>query len=168
MNTNSLNLFIVDENQLLVSGLSDYLSKRFGQSINIITYFSAQTALSNVNELTDLVILDYYAEGEIGHEMMNAIKKLNPKTTFILLSNNEDIGVALDAFQNTNNAFVIKNENAKPKIISLIQNLFTYPIKFLVKEFGVSKYLAIFLLAFLSMLVVVFTALYFIRPEIFS
>ncbi|MBC7863698.1 MAG: hypothetical protein IAF38_12035, partial [Bacteroidia bacterium] len=49
MSTQSLNLFIVDDNQLMVTGLRNYLTNKFGEHINISTFYTGESALKKVD-----------------------------------------------------------------------------------------------------------------------
>ena len=66
MTTQGLNLFIVDDNRLMVSTLKQYLQNRFGMGINISTFNDGESCLKNVNKETNIVILDYYMPGQNG------------------------------------------------------------------------------------------------------
>ena len=80
-----------------------------------------------------------------------------------MLSSNEDIGVAIDSFRSGATDYVVKGANSWKKLSSAIYKVITYPIRVLVKEFGVNKFLAIFLLTFVLLGAVVLIALKFIR-----
>ncbi len=162
MNTQGLNLFIIDDNQLLLTGLRNYLHTRFGTHLNISTFSTGKSALNKVDKNTKIVILDYFLDGENGNDVLQSIKTINPQTEVIMLSSNEDIGVAIDAFRKGAADFVIKGEKDKKKISSLIYNILTYPIRIMVREFGISKFLAIFLMTFLTMGIAVFFILQFL------
>lgn len=150
MSTQHNRLFIIDDNQLLVADLRIYLENTFGESLTISTFNSGESALRKVDHETNIVILDYDLPGENGNEILKSIKQINPKTEVIMLTSNEDVKTAIDAFRNGATDFVIKGVKAEKKIGSLIYNILTYPIRILTREFGVSKYFAIFILTFVS------------------
>ncbi len=159
MNTQKLNLFIVDDNQLTVTGLRNYLEMKFGAYLNISTFLSGESVLKKIDNETNIVILDYYLPGENGNAVLASIKKINPKTEVIMLTSNEDVGVAIDSFRMGASDFVIKGDKSWKKISSLVLNVITYPIRLLVKEFGFSKFFAIFILTFIIMGIGVYFAL---------
>ncbi len=161
MNTQGLNLFIVDDNALMVTGLRSYLTNRFGKDLNISTFLTSESALKCVNENTHIVILDYYLENENGNEVLKSIKKINPKTEVIMLSNNEDMGVAIDSFRKGASNYVIKGDKAWKKITHIVLDIITYPVRILVQEFKVTKFVAIFLLTFLVMGIAVVASMYY-------
>jgi DNA-binding NtrC family response regulator len=160
MKTTDFNLFIVDDDISMLTGLRNYLSKKFGRDMTISTFSSGHSALEKINQDTNVVILDYNLKGENGNEILKSIKSINPKTEVIMLTSNEDVAVAIESFRKGATDYVIKgNEKAWKKISSLILNIITYPVRAMVKEFGISKYVAMFLLVFLVMGVGVYLVL---------
>lgn len=159
MKTRKLNLFIVDDNRTLVSALKHFLNTRFENSINITTFYDGETCLEKINENTDIVILDYFLKGENGLDILKGIKEINSTTEVIMLSSNEDVALAIETFKAGAKDYVVKGSSSWRKIAGLVQNMVTAPIKMIVEEFGVSKYMAIFLLTFLTMGAIVFFTL---------
>jgi DNA-binding NtrC family response regulator len=162
MNTQALNLFIIDDNQLMATGLRIYLNNRFGTNLNISTFNSGENALKEVNENTSIVILDYFLEGENGNDVLKAIKKINPNTEVIMLSSNEDIGIAIDSFRSGASDYVVKGEKAWKKITSIVYKTLTYPVRVMVREWGLNKYIAIFLFTFVIMGILAYLSVQFI------
>lgn len=80
METRTLNLFIVDDNQLTVVALKHYIQNKFGKGIKISTFYDGESCIKEVNKNTDLVILDYFLGGKNGLEILKEIKEINPKT----------------------------------------------------------------------------------------
>src|ERR1044072_9270609 len=163
MQTQPLQLFIVDDNPMVTTGLKAYLQNRFGNSLDIFTFLDGKTALKKVNADTGIVILDYYLENENGNDVLKSITKINPQTEVIMLSSNEDMGIAIDAFRNGATDYVIKGEKSWKRINSLVYKIITYPLRVMVKEFGINKYIARFLLTFVTIGVAVYLSLKFIH-----
>jgi two-component system response regulator AtoC len=159
METQGLNLFIVDDNKLMVSTLKQYLQNRFGLGIQISTFYDGDSCLKKVDKDTHIVILDYFMEGKNGLETLKSIKSINPKTEVIMLSGNEDMALVIDSFRAGANDYVVKGSGAWKKISKVISHIITAPIRLMVKEFGVSKYFAIFMLTFVTMGIAVVIAL---------
>lgn len=163
MKTQTLNLFIVDDNPLMALGLRNYLETRFGTGLKISIFVSGERALGKVDGDTNIVILDYFLEGENGNEVLKSIKRINPDTEVIMLSSNEDMGVAIDSFRNGATDYVIKGEKSWKKVGSLVYKIITYPLHIMVQEFGINKYIAMFLLTFIAMGIGVYFSLKYIR-----
>jgi DNA-binding NtrC family response regulator len=161
METQGLNLFIVDDNVSMVTALKQYLQKRFGDALRIYTFYNGESCLKKINKDTDIVILDYYMDGKNGLETLKSIKEINPKTEVILLSSNEDIGTAIESFKEGAVDYIVKGPSSWKKLTDLINHFFTAPIRMIVREFGVSKFTAIFLMTFITIGVVVIVVLKF-------
>ena len=159
METQGINLFIVDDNKLMVAELKHYLKKKFGIGINISTFNDGESCLKQVDKNTHIVILDYFMDGKNGLEVLKLIKAINNKTEVIMLSSNEDIALAIETFKNGAKDYVIKGQGSWKKITNLVTEIITEPIQFIIREFGVTRYMAIFFLTFAIMGVVVLCAL---------
>lgn len=159
MKTRKLNLFIVDDNKTLVTALKHFLKTKFENNINISTFYDGESCLEKINENTDIVILDYFLKGKNGLDILKGIKEINSTTEVIMLSSNEDVALAIETFKAGAKDYVVKGSSSWRKLSDLIQNMITSPIRMIVEEFGVSKFMAIFLATFLTMGAVVFFTL---------
>lgn len=160
MKTQGLNLFIVDDNNLMVSTLKQFLQNRFGLDLTISTFNNGESCLEKVDDDTHIVILDYYMKGQNGLEILKTIKEKNPKTEVIMLSSNEDMAIAVESFRAGANDYVVKGSGSWRKITKLVEHIITEPIRIMVREFGVSKFMATFLFTFIIMGLTVTGVLY--------
>src|ERR1043165_6551004 len=117
MKTQGLNLFIVDDNKLMVTDLKHYLQTRFGVGVNISTFYDGESCLEKVDKDTQIVILDYFLEGKNGIEILKAIKLINEKTKVIMLSSNESVALAIEAFRQGVTEYVVKGKGSWTTII---------------------------------------------------
>ncbi len=161
METNRTNIFIVDDNKLMLMALKQYLENRFGVSVIVSPFSDGESCLKKVDKHTNIVILDYYLDGnnktaKNGIEILKSIKEINPKAEVIMLSSNEDIGVAIESFRRGATDYVVKGDKAWEKLITLVNNVITEPIRIIVREFGIPKFLVLFLLVFIGMATVVY------------
>lgn len=151
METQALNLFIVDDNKSMVVALKHYIQSKFGNNVNISTFYDGESCVKEVNKNTDFVILDYFLEGKNGLEVLKEIKDINPKTEVIMLSSNNDIDLVIKSLKNGAADYVVKGPTAWKRVSTIISDVVTAPIRIIVREFGVSKFMAIFLMTFLTM-----------------
>lgn len=135
METQGINLFIVDDNRLLAADLKIFLQNRFGSDLIITTFQDGDSCLKNIDCSIHIVILDYFMEGKNGLEILKAIKGINPKTEVIMLSNNEDIAVAIETFRAGARDYVIKGDGAWKKVMKIVDVIITKPIRIIVKGF---------------------------------
>lgn len=160
METQGINLFIVDDNNLHVIALKNFLQNKFGVSVQISTFSNGESCLKKVDNTTHIVILDYFLEGKNGLEILKSIKAINPKTEVIMLSSNEDIALAIESFRTGATDYVIKGQSSWKKVAKLVDKIITEPIRTMVREFGISKFMVIFSLTFITMGIAVY---YFLR-----
>jgi response regulator of citrate/malate metabolism len=159
MNTEGLNLFIIDDDPFTVAALGNYLKKKFGNILRISTFNEGEAALRKIDKDTDIVILDYYLKDSKGTDVLSEIKTINPKTKVIMLSNNEEVGVAIESFRRGASDYVLKGEKALKKISMRVNKIVMYPIYLMVNKFSINKYLAIFFMTFMTIGIVVLIAL---------
>ncbi len=157
------NLFIVDDDRLMITELKHCLEKRFGVSIRISTFNDGESCLQKVDKDTNIVILDYFLNGKSGLEVLKLIKEINPKTEVIMFSCNEDVITAIETFKAGAKDYVVKGQGSWKKLIKIVNYIITEPIRIMVREFGVTKYMAIFLLIFVTMALMIFFALYMMK-----
>lgn len=156
MKTSGTNLFIVDSDRNAVKGLQQYLIDRFGNSLNIFTFYTGESCLKKIDKNTGLVILAYFLDGINGNEVLKSIKSISPSTQVVMHSSNDEIGIAIDSFRKGAVDYVVKGDKSWRKISSLINQIILYPMHLLVREFGIHKYLAMFLLSFIGLGITVF------------
>jgi hypothetical protein len=79
MKNQTLNLFIIEDVPEKSLRLHLFLANRFGTIFNIFTFTDPVTALSNINENTSIVVLDYDYFGEEGNyvHLLTGIDSVN-------------------------------------------------------------------------------------------
>jgi DNA-binding NtrC family response regulator len=168
MKTQGLNLFIVDDNKLLVTDLKHYLQTRFGVGVNISTFYDGESCLEKVDSETQIVILDYFLEGKNGLEILKAIKAINAKTEVIMLSSNESMVLAIESFKHGVSDYIVKGNGSWKMVAQRINHILTAPIRLMAREFGVSRFVATFLFTFITMGITVAGILYAMDWSSFS
>jgi DNA-binding NarL/FixJ family response regulator len=127
METQGLNLFIVDHNKSMLSGLKHYLTGKFGGQLKISTFCDSESCVNCINEETDVVILDSELGDENGNEILSSIKKRNPKTAIIMLSKNENMKAAIESFRVGAKKFASSKSTTWKKIKSFFTNITSKP-----------------------------------------
>ena len=151
MEAQKLNLFIVDDNKLMVAELRIYLNGRFGNILNISTFYTGKSALEKIDKDTSIVILDYFLDGENGNDVLKSIKDINPNTEVIMLSSNENVAIAIESIQKGASEYLVKGDRAWRKLIPLIYHTITEPIRRMGREYGLPKFIFIMLAVFVLM-----------------
>ena len=164
MENQKLNIYIVDDNKIMAGSLRKYLKNRFEDKVDIFLFFNGESCLRMMNDNIHLVILDYYLneKGKTrknGVEILKNIKDNFPYAEVIMHTSNEDVAVAIDAMRIGAKDYVIKDTQSWKKLQMLVERTITQPFRILAAEFGVPKFVGIFLLTFCAMGAVVFWAL---------
>ncbi|TGD59153.1 response regulator [Flavobacterium humi] len=162
---NAQKLFIVEDNPAQSARLVGYLGKRFGSSLDVSVFTDGSNALEKIDKDTAIVVLDYDLKGEKAEILLKEIKKINPKTEVIILSSDEDIGTAIDAFRKGADHYVVKGGRSTLMLYSLIRRIVNYPVKILTERFGINKILAIFLTYFVLVGIIVYLGMLLLPSE---
>jgi DNA-binding NarL/FixJ family response regulator len=128
MSTQALNLVIIDDNPLMVTGLQRFLEIKFEDKLNISAYQSGEQALEKIDRSTNIIILDYFLntlqkDAANGMEILQIIKKRYPGIHIIMLSSQERYGVAMQTIQKGAEQYIIKDEASFEKIAAMVTEL---------------------------------------------
>lgn len=137
MKTCVFNLFIVDDDNLKLTALKNYLDNRFGTSINISSFHGSESMLKKIEKYTNMVILNYSLEDE--NSILDSIKKINPKTEVVMQASFEDIASEIDFFHYGKTENSISGNKVLNETTSLFHKTFVNPIRIIMRGFGVSK-----------------------------
>lgn len=157
-----INISLVDNNSPSESGLQIYLVNRFGAGIKVSHFNSGSSAIKALCADTHIVILDADIPGENVNDTLRAIKKACPNTEVIIQTSNEHAAAAIESFRSGAKDYVIKGGKAKKKISHIVYNIIVAPLRLMVDEFGINKYIAMFVLTFVAIGVGVLLALNFL------
>jgi two-component system response regulator AtoC len=164
MQSRPLNIFILNDEVEVAGKLRKYLIKRFGDSLNISLFFSLRSCLQMIDNHVDLVVVDDYlngtgATGRQGVETLKKIKEDHPQTEVIILSSNEDVGLAIEAYKSGARDYILNKRGAWHKILTIIDKKIKQPIRTLVAEYGVKVFVVAFVSVFAIMGAVTYLAL---------
>ncbi|MES2681443.1 MAG: response regulator [Bacteroidota bacterium] len=164
MENHALNVYILNDNVEIAGKLRKYLRDRFGKLLNISLFFSSRSCLKMMDNHVDLVVVDDYLyeganHGTPGVDVLKKIKEKNPKTEVVILTSNEDIGMAVDAMKMGARDYIINNRGAWQRILAIIDRRIHQPIRYLVAEYGVAVFVTAFFVTFTLVGVAVYFAL---------
>lgn len=127
----TINIFIVDDNQLFASTLKVAIENMFDNlPIHVSTFETGEKCIEKLAEnIPDLVILDYQLNSLSpsaldGLQVLDKIKLNNNSTNVIMLTSNDHIDIALKSFHSGASDYVVKTENQFIKIKDSILNIF--------------------------------------------
>jgi DNA-binding NtrC family response regulator len=119
-------IFIVDDDEMLSTMLSDYLSKN--PHYKITTFATGEECLRELHKMPDAIILDYRLNSidptaADGLVILQQIKKIERKTCVIMLSSQEQYGKALQTIAKGALEYVVKDNDAFSNISKILASL---------------------------------------------
>lgn len=126
MALNTKTIFVVDDDEMLRTMLSDHLSKN---PLNKTYEFpTGEECVKNLHLNPDVVILDYQlnavdSNAKDGLEILQQIKKLDRKVCVIMLSSQSQYGKAAQTIVKGALEYVVKDDNAFKRIDGILQTL---------------------------------------------
>lgn len=118
-------IFLVDDNELQLAALADYLSGN--EAYSITTFATGEDCLGKLHLSPDVVVLDYHLDSvdrnaANGMTILEQIRKYNPGTKVIILSSQEKYAIALQTISKGAAHYVLKDESAFEKVKALIES----------------------------------------------
>lgn len=121
-----LTIFLVEDNDL-DSMFLDYKLRETLVNYNLVTFSTGEECIQSLHLEPDLIILDYLLGGKNGLEILEQIKRLNENIPVVLISQQRDVEVVVEAFHKGASDYIIKGSNAHLKVRDLVENLCEIP-----------------------------------------
>ena len=161
MKTQSLNVYILNDDLTVGNKLRYYITKKFGNICNVSLFSEKEPFYKSLNNTANVIIVDDYMynptvqNGRNVLEIVEAVKQRTSDAQIIVLSSDSDIETAVNAIKMGASDFLPNKYGAWRKLYRTISKIVYYPIHFISREFKVSKFVAIFTMVFITMLVLV-------------
>ena len=122
----SMHIFIVDDDEMLTTMLSDHLSQN--ENFKISAFQTGEDCIENLHQQPDVIILDYYLnsvdpDAEDGLSILEKIKKQDKQAFVIFLSAQNNYSTALQSIAKGAFEYVMKDEQSFSKIDSILESL---------------------------------------------
>ncbi len=114
-------IVIVEDDMIFNKLISAYLASKGYNSIS--TFYSGEECIEKLDRKPDIVLQDFDLPGMNGVETMKKIKEKYPQSTFIFLSGQTNISIAVDAMKQGAYDYIIKNAFAKEDALNKIKNV---------------------------------------------
>ncbi|MCH2231119.1 MAG: sigma-54 dependent transcriptional regulator [Crocinitomicaceae bacterium] len=119
MNSNKhFKIYVVDDDRFFSGIIKNELERL--DDVEVLTFYSETDFLNSLNENPDLVIIDYDLPNSNGIELLEEVRKGNSEMVCIILSEQNQTPLVLDAYKKKADRYIFKNENA---LIELVQNV---------------------------------------------
>lgn len=119
-------IFIVDDDELFTTMLSNYLLKN--PLYTIKTFSTGEECLLQLQEHPDIIILDYslnsvFKDAANGLQILEAVRKLDKHVHVIMLSSQERYGIAVQTIAKGAEQYVVKSTEAFKEVSEIIRQL---------------------------------------------
>jgi len=122
-------IFIVEDNEVYAKTLQSFIVERFPNTTEVKIFGIGEMLLMELLRNPCIVIMDYFLnskfnEAHNGMEIIEQIKTQKPQTNIIVLSNQTDSKIVLDAITLFDCTYVQKDHEAFNKIEQAITKIF--------------------------------------------
>lgn len=116
MNVDPIRIFIVDDDRILSAVVKNEIRRLLGnRQTEITTFETGEFCSAFMDTRPDIAIIDYHlnsrhSKASNGIELIHQFKKESPSTNVIFFTREDNIGLAVEAFEQGATDYVIKNE----------------------------------------------------------
>ncbi len=116
-------IYVVEDSKGYNKLIADYLKKK--NYTNVKSFYSSDACIQSVKsgDYPDIVLQDYFVDKLNGIEILRKVKKLSPRSEFILLTGNESTEVVASSFKYGAFDYIVKNEFAFDKVGDRIEKI---------------------------------------------
>jgi DNA-binding NarL/FixJ family response regulator len=114
-------VFIVEDNEIYSMMLDYVLSK--DSVFRFSSFRSGEECLQNLHQHPRVIILDYNLPGKNGLDVLQEIKKYDSGIHVLMLTNNQDMKVALKSLQEGADDYILKQGHGEKQIIEKVEAL---------------------------------------------
>lgn len=126
MRTSKLTIFLVEDNEM-DSLFMDHKLRETLMNYDLVTFSTGEECIRHLHLEPDLVLLDYMLAGKNGLEILKQVKRMNSNIPVVLISNQREVEVVVEAFHHGATDYIIKGHNAHLKLRDLVENLCEIP-----------------------------------------
>jgi len=121
MDAKPFKIFVVEDNEwynkLLVHTLS------LNPDFEVEGFFNGKDCLNRLNDLPDVITLDYRLPDMSGLEVLNQIKKENEEIEVILISEQDEIEVVVDLLKLGAYDYIVKTKDIRERLLNTVNNI---------------------------------------------
>ncbi len=121
MDSKPFKIFVVEDNEwynkLLVHTLS------LNPDFEVEGFFNGKDCLNKLNDLPDVITLDYRLPDMSGLEVLNQIKKENEEIEVILISEQDEIDVVVNLLKLGAYDYIVKTNDIRERLLNTVNNI---------------------------------------------
>lgn len=125
-NKRQIRMFLVDDDAVFLKLLEIEFMQY--ENIEVRTFATGESALKNLSDAPDVIILDYHLDGIERHaingiQTLDKIKEFSKEIPVIMLSSQDKIEVAVECMHHLAADYVVKGETAFMRLKNIISRI---------------------------------------------
>ncbi len=120
-NNSSMKIFVVEDDEWYNKLLTHNLT--LNPDYEVISFFSGKECLNRLNDKPDVITLDYRLPDMDGSDVLKKIKAENPNIQVIVISEQQDIDVAVDLLKLGAYDYILKTNDIKQRLLNTVNNI---------------------------------------------
>jgi DNA-binding NtrC family response regulator len=114
-------LFVVEDDRFYAEMLAYHLSLNPDYEVKI--FYNAKDCLAQLHQKPDVITLDYSLPDKNGAEVLKKIKEANNEIQVIVISGQEDVGVAVGLLRQGAYDYLVKDAETKDRLWNTVHNI---------------------------------------------
>jgi two-component system response regulator AtoC len=114
-------IFIVEDDRFYAEMLSYHLS--LNPDYEVKTFFNGKDCLTNLYQKPDVITLDYSLPDKNGGEVLKKIREVDNEVQVIIISGQEDVGIAVDLLKKGAYDYIVKDADTKDRLWNTVSNI---------------------------------------------
>ena len=151
-------IFIIEDSVVYKDLIVGYLQSKGYKDLK--TFKDGEECLKEMELKPDVIILDYSFSGINGLELMVKVREDSPETSFIFLSGQNDVELAVKIMKLGADDYIVKNEKAPYNLVKSIEHLLTETKKAKVSEGFKIGVIGFFVALFVIIMVIILLTIF--------
>ncbi len=151
-------IFVVEDNPVYNDLITGVL--RAKQFKNLRSFKNTEECMKNIHLNPDIVVLNYAYTGITGLDLMKKVHETKPGVTFIFLSGQNSVEVAVKIMRHGAFDYIVKDETAPERLVSTIHMALTTEKRMSVKK-GLRNGAILFFIIVIIMILLIFSLSFF-------
>lgn len=151
-------IFIIEDSVVYKDLIVGFLQSKNYK--NLKTFKNGEECLKEINSKPDVIILDYNFSGMNGLELMVKVREESPETSFIFLSGQNDIELAVKIMKLGADDYIVKNEKSPYNLVKSIERLETEAKKTKVSEGFKIGVIGFFVMLFIIIMIIILMTIF--------